>query len=109
MKLSTQISTEITLSLTGTFQPGYPARGPSYSSGGEPAEPDSIEDPWIDAITISRRVWEIQDGVSVSRFEEVDILKGIDTKSAAYGKLVDNILSALNGDAEEALLSEAAE
>jgi hypothetical protein len=35
---------ELEVELTGTFVAGLPATGPSYSSGGEPGEPDRYED-----------------------------------------------------------------
>lgn len=37
-------SMEIEVAITFTFQKGYPATGPSYASGGEPGEPDGVED-----------------------------------------------------------------
>lgn len=35
-------STEIKLEIEYTYSPGLPERGPSYSSGGEPAEPAEV-------------------------------------------------------------------
>lgn len=37
-------SREIEIAISYTFQRGYPASGPSYASGGEPGEPDGVED-----------------------------------------------------------------
>lgn len=34
---------EIELRITYTFTPGAPEQGPTYSSGGQPADPDEIE------------------------------------------------------------------
>lgn len=34
---------EIEVEITYRFTPGRPARGPSYASGGEPAEPPEVE------------------------------------------------------------------
>ena len=34
---------EIAVEITYRFTPGRPARGPSYASGGEPADPPEVE------------------------------------------------------------------
>ena len=34
---------EIEIGLSGTFSRGYPETGPTYSCGGEPAEPDAMD------------------------------------------------------------------
>lgn len=34
---------EVELEITYTFLPGAPEQGPSYASGGQPADPDEIE------------------------------------------------------------------
>lgn len=34
---------EYDLEVEYSYHPGYPARGPSYSSGGEPSEPPEVE------------------------------------------------------------------
>ena len=38
------------IEFNGTCIPGYPASGPSYSSGGEPAEPPEVEDLYVGVI-----------------------------------------------------------
>jgi hypothetical protein len=34
---------EIEVDIVYTYTPGHPARGPSYASGGEPADPPEVE------------------------------------------------------------------
>ena len=51
--LTGSITIELTLNLTGTLIPAIPERGPTFSSGGEPAESASVSDVTIESITIS--------------------------------------------------------
>jgi hypothetical protein len=53
MKVQTTVSIELELTVEATFVPGYPARGPSYASGGEPAEPDTFEDYILKDISVN--------------------------------------------------------
>jgi len=50
----TTMMLEVEFDLRGSFQPGYPATGPSYASGGDPAQPDMIEDAEIKGLFIDR-------------------------------------------------------
>ena len=50
----TTMSIEVELDLEGVYDPGYPQTGPSYSSGGEPEVPDSIEDAEVTGLYIER-------------------------------------------------------
>ena len=50
----TTMMLEVEFDLRGSFQPGYPATGPSYASGGDPAQPDMVEDAEIKGIFIDR-------------------------------------------------------
>lgn len=43
-KVTSTLWVEIELEIEGTYIPHVPERGPSYCSGGEPAEPAHIED-----------------------------------------------------------------
>lgn len=103
MNVTARHQFEIELALTGTFQPGYAATGPSYSSGGEPRQPDMIED--LDVADI---------GVIVAGHDEQhrinwtthSILNGIDRTSPFYARLVENIMKIVGEDAEQVLLGE---
>jgi len=55
---TTTITRDIDLSmvLRGTFQPGCPEQGPTYASGGQPAEPDCVEDVEIVSVTAEKLV-----------------------------------------------------
>lgn len=97
-------SFEIEIALSGTFQPGYPATGPSYASGGDPAEPDQIEDVEVTDIGILERAPAERSGYLAR-----SILTGVDTKSEVYRKIVDNILAIVGEEAVEAMLAEGAE
>jgi hypothetical protein len=54
-RVEAALGLEIELELRGNFQPGYPATGPSYASGGEPGEPDCIEDAEVVGVYLERR------------------------------------------------------
>jgi hypothetical protein len=41
---------EYEVEFSGTFQPGRPATGPSYSCAGEPAEPAEVDDLYVGVI-----------------------------------------------------------
>lgn len=101
-------SVEMELSIMGQYQPGRPEQGPTYSSGGEPAEPDMIEDMDIDDITLTvHQTPSASNGFR--KWLDVSILKGVDQKSEAYRQIVANILELIHDDAAEVLFREAAE
>lgn len=97
-QISATTAFEIEVSLTGTFQPGCPERGPTYSSGGEPAEAAGMEDVEVEGLT----------GIQF-RGPESNLLAGVDRKNHEVRKLLDNILSFLGEQADEALLVEVSE
>ena len=76
-KVTGTTSFEIEIKFSGTFQKGYPARGPSFASGGEPGEPDSFEDLEIEDISALR--WAPGEG---DGYKRLSLLAGIDRKSA---------------------------
>lgn len=92
---------EIEVELSGNFQPGSPARGPTYASGGEPADPDVIEDIEISAIQAVR-----PRGGAPGFWDYTDLLANVDRANPEVVKLLDNILTYLGDEAEEALLQE---
>lgn len=48
---------ELEVEWSYTVRWGAPARGPSYASGGEPADPDEIED--IRILTVDDKPWPV--------------------------------------------------
>lgn len=48
--------TEVTCSYTVSW--GAPAQGPSYASGGQPADPDEIDD--IQILTVDGKPWPVE-------------------------------------------------
>jgi hypothetical protein len=96
---------EIEVTLTGTFSPGYPATGPSYASGGDPAEDASIED--VDVADIGLVVWTGKLGAK--RFETVSLLDGVDRNSDAFRQIVENLRKLRSDDFHNALFAEVSE
>lgn len=109
---------ELNATVTGNYIPYVPATGPSYSSGGEPAEGGFCEDVAIDGLTISVRsgeretmTWKGFDSLGIEthlstsapKWKEVDILKDIDTSNPEVQKLLANILSCVEEEAQEEL------
>ena len=94
-------SFEIEVVLTGTYLRGYPERGQTYDSGGEPGEPDAVEDIDIDDIGMLERV--------KGSWVRKSILAGIDRRNPAYAQIVQNILGMIGEEAEQALLLEVSE
>jgi len=99
---------EAEVEILGTFQKGYPARGPSYASGGEPGEPSGFEDVSVEGLFALKRPNIGGDWVSVN------LLKGIDVKSPGaklvLEQLFENILDFIGvEDADLALLAELGE
>jgi hypothetical protein len=82
---------ELKIELTGRFVPGEPARGPSFSSGGEPPWDDSAEDIQIDGLFAHGGV---------------DLLAGVE-RTPPVRRLLDNLLEALGTDAVDAIVEAA--
>lgn len=110
----TTMSIEVELDLEGVFQPGRPASGPSYNSGGEPEEPDCIEDAEVTGLYIERvkrgrygvREYEtvtLPGGQSIRRpvFERIDLLALLSPEARAE---VLNVLGDVLDDEIEAEL-----
>lgn len=92
---TTTITRDIDLSmvLRGTFQPGCPEQGPTYASGGQPAEPDCVEDVEIVSVTAEKLVpaplaerGSHPNGV----WETVDLLEGLEpaARDIVHGNLL---------------------
>ena len=95
------ISAEILVELSGVFQPGYPERGPTYDCGGEPPEPDCVEDIAVTGLTVEvgRR----------ADMHVVDLMAGVNPRCPDVMRLLDNIANALGEEALEALMEDASE
>lgn len=94
---------EIEIALSGTFSKGYPERGPSYASGGEPGEPDAMED--IEAVGLSAFRYDPATRYNVP----VSLMDGVDAKSPDVRKLLANVAAFLGDEAQDALLAEVGE
>lgn len=103
MPTTASTTLEIEIDLSGTYVRGYPERGPTYDCGGEPAEPDQIEDMDVDGVYALKVVRSREGKITWSR---IDLLAGVDRQSAAYRHIINNLLAVV--DAEEALIAEAA-
>ena len=109
------LTVEVELTLTGTFQPGYAATGPSYASGGEPGEPPGFEDVEIADVGVLVRVpgfYELDEFTQskrwvASRYEPQTLLNGVDKASPAYRQIVANLLKAVDEQDAHAALMEA--
>lgn len=108
-ELTATTSFEIEVELTGTFVRGCPERGPTYSCGGTPAEPDMVEDIDIADIGMIISVRHAAFGRAVLDWKTASILEGVDRNSEAYQQIVANILKLIGDEAEEALMAEAGE
>ena len=103
--LTAKMTFEVEIEVSGTFQKGYPQSGPTYSSGGEPGQPDMIED--LDLEGFGALTHSFTSGKSA--WTTTDLLAGVDRTSPAYQQIVANILAFVGDDAEQALLTEAGE
>lgn len=95
-------SFEVEVELSGTFLPGCPEQGPTYASGGQPAEPDSMEDVEVTSMM----------GLRAKRgpglpWESIDLLAGVSAISPeALLKILANIREFLGDAADDALMTE---
>lgn len=84
---------EVEVTLSGTYRPGCPERGPTYASGGQPAEPEMVEDLEVTGLFGLRRVPATTGLPLPGRmvWEKVNLLDGVDPKSDAYLKIIANL------------------
>jgi hypothetical protein len=79
------LSSEYEVEISGRYSPGYPARGPSYSSGGEPGEPAEMEDISVGVVVAGVTI-DITDRLSdkqLAHFEEL-LLEEVSSQFEAY-------------------------
>jgi hypothetical protein len=96
---------EIEVTLTGTFTPAQAERGPSYSSGGEPAEPASAQDIEIVGIAGLTTKWTDM-GI---KWTPTDLMTGVDFRNPEVQKLLANMINFMGDDAVQAIVDGAAE
>lgn len=109
---------EIEFELRGSFQPGYPATGPSYASGGEPGQGDMIEDGEVIGLFIERAkrtlfgTFAYENEVSGKPgaftkkvYERVDLLAGV--SDAARKEVLLALNETLRHEIEDQLLDDA--
>lgn len=107
MKVTAKTYIEVEIGVTGTFQRGYAAAGPTYSSGGEPGEADGFEDVTVEDIGLVIHTYDQRPGTP--RWVTRSLLDGIDRKSPMFAQLMANVLKFCGDDAEQALLGELGE
>lgn len=105
LAVTTTHTFEVNATLAGTFQPGCPEQGPTYASGGQPAEPDMVEDVVVTSLTVCVLVpapeaerYSHPRGVWADR----DLLDGLD--DGARRIVLANVAAILGPLAEELLL-----
>ena len=105
--VTAKLSFEIEIDVIGTFCRGYPETGPTYSSGGEPGQPDMMEDMEIVGVGYLKPTYTMLPGVP--RHVTHPITTGVDMRNPEVQKLLANLLNLVSDQAEEALLGEISE
>jgi hypothetical protein len=104
MNVTASVLIELEIDLSGTYSPGYPARGPSYSCGGEPAEPAGCEDYAIEGLCAV-----VGSPGQPLNWKRVDLLHGCNRSSTDIQQLFANIASVIEDDARQAIVDAAGE
>ena len=111
-KLAGNYTFEVQVGLSGTYCPAVRQTPPSHSSGGEPGEPPHMEDvdvTGIGGLRLDRVPGQAPGGTSLC-WTAIDLLKGVDRKSAAYLQIVANVLEFIGeAEAETAFSTDALE
>ena len=100
---SVDVYVEVCLKVEGTYSPGRPMRGPSFSSPGEPAEDPEIEYE-VKAIAFVKRVWDPK--AEAHKFVETDIGAGISPALKLSG-FYDRLGDLFQNEIEEAIREDA--
>lgn len=99
-------SFEIEITLDGETVPYVPATGPTYASGGQPAEGGYVEGLAITDASLIQRLPE-KDRTSPSQhYRMTSFLKDVDLGNPEVRKLLNNLLELVREDAERAVLDE---
>ena len=102
---------EIGLRVKGKFLKGYPMKGPSFASAGEPGEPDSMEDVEIVGLIAERRTHYGPKGeiLDEPRVIKANLCRDVDLKNPEVQKLLGNIVAHFSESIDETLLGEVPE
>lgn len=105
ISVSATTSFEVEVNVTGTFLPGCPEQGPTYACGGQPAEPDSMED--VEVVSLMGLRPKAPRLGRSHEWESVDLLSGVSAISPeAVLKILTNVRDFLGDSADEALMAE---
>lgn len=96
------LTAEVEMNLSGVYQPGYPATGPSYASGGDPGTSDEIEDVEITGLFIERRDRD-RYGLP-GEYQRVDLLAKVSPEARA--EVLRALTETLRHEAADALLEQ---
>lgn len=105
--LTAETTYEIEVGLKGTYRPGSPEQGPTYASGGQPAEPDGVDDVEIVSFGLVRIVpAPIAERGShpMGIWKTFNLLEGVDINDPAVQIILANVLKAMGQDEAERLL-----
>lgn len=106
LKVSSTAEIELQLSVSGVFVLGYPATGPTYACGGNPAEPDGFEDVEITDVSVLDRIAnpKLDERGSHPRvWRARSIMDGVDRNSPDVQRLLANLMGLAQRDVEYAL------
>jgi hypothetical protein len=96
---------EVEVTLSGTYVPGVPEQGPTYACGGQPAEPEMVEDVEVTGL-FGQRLVKAPPAAALSHdriWENVDLLAGVSDE--ARRQIFANVLAFMDERAtEEALM-----
>lgn len=109
IKVTAETTFEVQVNLSGVFVPGCEAWGGGrFERPTNPSEPDAMEDIEVTGVGGLKRELSPANirGSHMWTYRVVDLLEGVDPKSAAYQQITANILKFLGDDAERELLSE---
>lgn len=105
--MTATLSFEVEITLSGTVVPYRPATGPTYSSGGDPAEGGYAEDVEITGMgLIESSRQQSPMGVYGTVWTTKSFLEGVDLKSPDIQRLFANILALKEDEASEAIMED---
>ena len=98
-KVEAEVSLELDLTVSGSFEPGY------AGSWNDPGAEDEIHGLDIEGLAAS--VWNPKHGqIGQPRFLSIDLMDGVNIRSPDIQRLIQNILGVVKDQAVSALLEE---